>query len=51
MVRLLQHAMHSHQVEGEGYIYAIVEPCHYHDSDRPDRCEGACTRGRRVQSM
>ena len=47
MVRLLPHAMHSHQVEGEGYIYAIVGPFNYHDSDLPDHC----TRGRRVQSM
>ena len=30
MVQLLQHSVHSHHVEGQGYIYAIVEPYHYH---------------------
>ena len=30
MVQLLQHPVHSHHVEGQGYIYEIAEPYHYH---------------------
>ena len=31
MVQLLQHSVHSHHVEGQGYIYEIAGPYHYHD--------------------